>query len=259
MTILDEIIVNKRKEVAKLKESVLVTSLESSYYFKATVNSLSAYLLHPERTGIIAEFKRKSPSKGWINKDADVQQITMQYALAGASGLSVLTDTDFFGGSIEDLSIARKANEIPILRKEFVVDEFQILQAKSYGADAILLIASCLTIDETLMLAKFAQSLGLEVLLEIHNEQELQHINSFVNIVGVNNRDLKTFQVSLDTSLHLVNKIPNPFIKISESGITCTADIHLLSNAGFHGFLIGERFMHEANPGLAFNDFVKSI
>ena len=211
------------------------------------------------RSGVIAEFKRKSPSKGIINATADAAETTLAYNNAGASALSVLTDEQFFGGSNENLLKARRVNEIPVLRKDFIIDEFQIVEAKSIGADIILLIASNLEIKQCLTLAKFAKNLGLNVLLEVHNKEELKFINEFVDAVGVNNRNLNTFTVDVNTSLNLVKDIPNDFLKISESGIYKPETIKMLKSAGFQGFLIGENFMREANPGEACKKFIEEL
>jgi len=219
---------------------------------------LREFLLDPRKTGIIAEFKRRSPSKGPINENADVVDVTQEYVRGGASGLSVLTDERFFGGSIEDMDKARQ-NSVPILRKDFMIDEYQLLEAKAFGADVILLIAACLTPVEVKRLAVFARSLGLEVLLEIHNEEELGHICEETELVGVNNRDLKTFTVDVERSIRLLGKIPPEKIIIAESGISRVDTIVHLRKSGFHGFLIGENFMKEKNPGLAFQDFAAHL
>ncbi|HCD88873.1 MAG TPA: indole-3-glycerol phosphate synthase TrpC, partial [Algoriphagus sp.] len=249
MNILEKIIVDKYKEVAERKSLVPVKLLEKSTFFEGKVVSMKKYVTHPEKSGIISEFKRKSPSKGMINGAASVETVSIGYMQAGASALSILTDKDYFGGSNEDLKIARKFNFCPILRKDFVVDEYQIIEAKSIGADCILLIAAALEPEKLKSLAYFAKSLGLEVLLEVHDGDELaQSINDGVDLIGVNNRNLKTFEVSIDTSLELVDKIPSSFIKISESGISDPNTLIKLKKAGFDGFLIGENFMKSSRP-----------
>ena len=258
MNILEKIIAHKRNEVAENRLNVPVQELEKKEYFGRPVISLSKNLLDQNSTGIIAEFKRQSPSRGVINANADVVKVTTAYAENGAAALSVLTDSDFFGGSNADLERAR-INKIPILRKDFIIDEYQILEAKAIGADVILLIAACLTPAQVKELAVFARSLGLEVLLEIHNEDELAHICDECDVVGVNNRDLKYFTVDINKSLELSDKIPVGKVKISESGITDTDTIHLLRSAGFSGFLIGENFMRESDPAVAFASFVKNL
>ncbi|MBN8853923.1 MAG: indole-3-glycerol phosphate synthase [Sphingobacteriales bacterium 50-39] len=258
MNILDKIIEHKRVEVAQRKEAVPVAQLESSPLFTRRVLSLKQFLTDPSRTGIIAEFKRRSPSKGVINDQVDVATVTKGYAAAGASCLSVLTDPVFFGGSSDDLQRAR-VNEIPILRKDFIIDEYQIIEAKAIGADVILLIAACLTPEEVQRLAEFARGLGLEVLLEIHNEDELEHICEATEMVGVNNRDLKTFTVDIQRSIDLSKKIPEGKILVAESGISKIETILHMKDAGFTGFLIGENFMKEKDPGAAFGAFVAEL
>jgi len=258
MNILDKIIAHKRIEVANRKAVTSIAGLEKSPAFARPVLSLKQFLLDDSKTGIIAEFKRKSPSKGIINGAADVVAVTKAYTQNGASGLSVLTDTEFFGGSTEDLVKAR-VNQIPILRKEFIIDEYQIVEAKAMGADVILLIAACLTPADVKRLAAFAQSLQLEVLLELHDEEELEHICEETVLVGINNRNLKTFAVDIERSLAMAQRIPAGKVKIAESGISSVENIRLFRDHGFRGFLIGENFMKEPNPGLAFEQFVKSI
>jgi len=258
MNILDKIIEHKRVEVAQRKEAAPVAKLESNPLFARQVLSLKQFLTDPSRTGIIAEFKRRSPSKGVINDQVDVVTVTKGYAAAGASCLSVLTDPTFFGGSPEDLERAR-VNEIPILRKDFIIDEYQIMEAKAIGADVILLIAACLTPEEVQRLAEFARGLGLEVLLEIHNEDELKHICEATEIVGVNNRDLKTFTVDIQRSIDLGKMIPESKILVAESGISKIETILHMKDAGFAGFLIGENFMKERDPGAAFGAFVAEL
>ena len=248
MDILDKIIAHKKQEVAERKSLFPVKLLEKSIFYETQPLSLKKYLLRDDKTGIIAEIKRKSPSKGMINPYVSVEKTSIGYMQSGASALSVLTDTEFFGGFNEDLKIARKFNFCPILRKDFVIDEYQIFESKSIGADAILLIAAALTKEEVENLAKKAHELGLEVLLEIHNSDELSAINQFVDVVGVNNRNLKTFEVSIETSMNLSQKIPKEFVKISESGISNPEAIIKLREYGFRGFLIGEYFMMDSRP-----------
>lgn len=258
MNILDKIIAHKREEVEIRRMMVTDEELKQSIFFKRQCLSLKQNLLNGISTGIIAEFKRKSPSKGYINKDADVEEITGAYTKFGASGLSVLTDYEFFGGSTEDLVQARK-NNIPILRKDFMIDPYQILAAKAMGADVILLIAACLSPAEVKTLAEFAKKTGLEVLLELHDEEELGHICDAVDLVGVNNRNLKTFKVDIQQSLRLGDRIPPGKVKIAESGIDSVETINLFKNAGFKGFLIGENFMKMPDPGIAFKEFAKKL
>ncbi len=258
MNILDKIVAQKQIEVAARKLQTPVAVLEQMKYFSAESLSLYSFLLDPTKTGIIAEYKRKSPSKGVINDQATVEEVTMAYAKYGASGISVLTDTEFFGGSLTDL-LAATINELPLLRKDFMIDEYQLIEAKAHGAEVILLIAACLSPDKVKSMAATAKSLGLEVLLEIHNEQELEHICDSIDLVGVNNRNLKTFEVSIDTSLALIKQIPTNKLAIAESGISNVDTIVTLRQAGFKGFLIGENFMKQASPSIAFADFVHQL
>lgn len=258
MNILDTIINYKRKEVAEKKSTISIADLMRQENFSLPVKSLAASLSNADSTGIIAEFKRKSPSKGIIKQDADVNKITTAYTHFGAAGLSVLTDENFFGGCNEDLLQARK-NDIPILRKDFIIDEYQIAEAKSIGADVILLIAACLSPSEVRQLAKAASTLGLEVILELHAEEELHHICDEVKMVGINNRDLKTFHVDIERSLRMAEKIPADKIKIAESGIDSVENILLFGNNGFKGFLIGEHFMKQPDTAASFKTFAEEL
>lgn len=260
MNILDKIVLNKKAEVAEAKKETSIKSLEASALFNRQPYSFKDFLLDPTRTGIIAEFKRKSPSKGIINDKVSVEAVTTAYASAGASALSVLTDKDFFMGTKADLFKARQANNIPVLRKDFMIDEFQVIEAKSLGADVILLIASILTPAQIQTMASLAKSLGLNVLLEVHNLEELQRsLNPNLDAIGVNNRNLADFSVSVETSFELAKHIPAGFLKISESAISNTKVIKELKQAGFNGFLIGETFMKHENPGTAIQEFVKGL
>ena len=260
MNILDKIVANKKKEVAYAKSRTSYTMLEEEELFSRECYSFKNFLLSPERTGIIAEFKRKSPSKGIINDKVSVKEVTTGYADAGASALSVLTDRDFFMGKKADLTAARQANTIPILRKDFIIDEYQVIEAKALGADIILLIAAILTPGEIEKMASIAKSLGLSVLLEVHNLEELQRsINPKVDAIGVNNRNLADFSVSVDTSYQLAEHIPAEFLKVSESAISDPETIKQLKASGFNGFLIGENFMKQPNPGEAMKAFVKEL
>jgi len=258
MNILDTIIEYKKIEVAKAKALVAEEILRSSELFNRSTFSLKQFLLDETKTGIIAEFKRQSPSKGIINGTADVVEVTTAYTLHGASCLSVLTDEHFFGGTADDVRKAR-INNVPILRKDFMIDEYQMLEAKAMGADVILLIAACLSPERVKELAVFAKSLQLEVLLELHAEDELQHICAETEIVGVNNRDLKTFTVDINRSIELSKKIPADKIKIAESGIHDVETIAIFKQAGFKGFLIGENFMKQPDPTIAFAIFVEQL
>jgi len=258
MNILDEIIAYKRKEVEERKKEVSIAELERSRFFTKPVFSLKQSILAAGKTGIIAEYKRKSPSKGIINNKDSVEAVTKAYAGFGASGISILTDLKFFGGSLDDLISARD-NHVPLLRKEFIIDEFQIIEAKAYGADAILLIAACLSPEEVKGLTSVAKNLDVEVLLELHDEKELMHINDEFDLVGVNNRNLKTFDVNLEQSVRLSEKIGDGFIKVAESGINDVKNIHYLKQHGFQGFLIGEYFMKQKNPMEAFKNFTYEL
>lgn len=259
MTILDEIIAYKKKEVESCKELFSLETLKKNPLFSRETYSLKNSILDPLKTGIIAEFKRKSPSKGIINDKVFIDDVTQGYAASGASGLSVLTDFNFFGGSIDDLMIARQINQIPILRKEFILDEYQVYEAKAYGADAILLIAAMLSADEIEKLFHVARELNLEVLVEIHDEEELEKVRANADLVGINNRNLKTFEVNLEHSIQLAKKLPKNMPKIAESGISSPETIARLKKKGFDGFLIGENFMKTSNPGQAFNEFVNQL
>lgn len=260
MNILDKIVLRKQEEVALAKQKASVAELEANPNFVRKPLVFKDFLLDENRTGIIAEFKRRSPSKGLINGIADVAEVTKAYNVAGASALSVLTDTDFFGGKTEDLLQARAVNQIPILRKDFMIDEYQILEAKAWGADIILLIASILTPQQIIEFGKLAQSLGLNVLLEVHNLAELEKsICPNLDAIGVNNRNLGDFTVDIQISFDLVNKIPNDFLKISESAIDNPNIIRELKAVGYNGFLIGENFMKTANPGQAIKNFVGEL
>ncbi|MCY1718924.1 indole-3-glycerol phosphate synthase TrpC [Prolixibacteraceae bacterium Z1-6] len=260
MNILDKIIETKRVEVANQKKVVSITQLEKYPGFSRKCNSLKANLLKDGASGIIAEFKQKSPSKGEINFSAKVETVTKGYVEAGASCLSVLTDYEYFGGNLANLAKARETNPFtPILRKDFMIDTYQIVEAKAYGADVILLIAACLGKEQALELAKKAKELGLDVLMEIHNAEELEVVNDYVDIVGVNNRNLKTFEVSVETSVQLSKLIPEKFVKISESGLSGAKEIKYLKENGFKGFLIGETFMKTDNPGEACKKLISEL
>lgn len=258
--ILDRIVERKKIEIANARRRMPITLLEEREMFSRNCHSLRASLLDPKLTGIIAEYKRRSPSKGVINDRHSVKEITRAYAAGGASALSVLTDKVFFGGMKQDLLTARRHNELPILRKDFILDEYQIIEAKSIGADIILLIASILTPDRIKALANLSKQLGMNVLLEVHSREELDmSICQDLDAIGVNNRNLGTFEVSLDHSLQLAEYIPDQFLKISESGINDPQTIKELRTAGYQGFLIGENFMRSPEPGKTFREFVSKI
>jgi indole-3-glycerol phosphate synthase len=260
MNILDQIVLRKRVEVAHAKQQVPITELEKASHFSRNTYSFKDFLQAEERTGIIAEFKRKSPSKGLINGVSTVANVTSGYAAAGASALSVLTDADFFGGAPQDLLQARAANDIPLLRKDFMIDEYQLLEAKAWGADIVLLIAAILSPTEIKHLSATAKSLGLNVLLEVHNREELlRSICPDLDAIGVNNRNLADFTVNIQTSFDLVDEIPSEFMKISESAISSATTIKDLKRVGFNGFLIGENFMKTNDPGAAMRGFVSEL
>ena len=256
MTILDKIIADKKREVELKKSLISINQLENSSLFGTRTLSMSKNLKN-NLIGIIAEHKRRSPSKAIINQNHSVDDVALGYQNAGASGISVLTDGKYFGGSLDDLLLAKAATSIPLLRKEFIVDEYQIIEAKAHGADTILLIAAVLTREEIKQLSQLAQSLALEVLLEVHNLEELEKsIMPSLDMIGVNNRNLKTFEVSLDFSKDLASKIPDEFVKVSESGISSIEAVKELQPYGYQGFLIGENFMKEDNPGKALTNFI---
>ena len=259
MNILDKITADKRNEVNLRKSIIPISQLEESVLFDRETISL-ANKLKISKSGIIAEHKRRSPSKSVINQNLNVQDVAKGYEIAGVCGMSVLTDGKYFGGSIDDLLLARASCDLPLLRKEFIIDEYQILEAKAYGADVILLIAAILSKAEIKQYSELAKSLNLDVLLEVHNEEELQKsILPSLDMLGVNNRNLKTFEVSLETSKALSEKIPNDFVKVSESGISSVEAIKELQPYGYQGFLIGENFMKTDNPGESATEFIKDL
>lgn len=259
MNILDTIVQEKRKSVAVQKSRVSLEMLKGSSLYNRTPFSLVKNIIENNEIGIIAEFKRKSPSKGNIYAEADVVQVTTGYQSAYASAVSILTDTDFFGGSNQDLIDARPTLHLPILRKDFIIDPYQIYEAKSIGADIILLIAACLSVQELDEFAQLAKSLGMEVLLELHEEEEIDHISKHVDLVGINNRSLKTFDVNIQRSLKMAKLIPDDYIKVAESGIDDPSLIRLFKENGFRAFLIGEYFMKTHQPGKALELFINKI
>jgi indole-3-glycerol phosphate synthase len=257
--ILETIIAKKKAEVAQRKAARSISELEKQTFFGKQELSLKEFLLRPGKTGIIAEFKKRSPSKGIINHSSFAGAVVRDYEKYGASAVSVLTDMNFFGGSLSDLEEAAASLHIPVLRKDFMIDEYQVIESKAYGADIILLIASCLKKEEVKKLSVVAKTLGLNVLLEIHHQQELEHICDEVDVVGINNRDLTTFKVDINHSIELGKKIPSQKIKISESGLDDVKTLLHLTQNGFSGFLIGEKFMKEQDPGKAFGAFVNEL
>lgn len=259
MDILEQIVERKKAIVAERKKVVPIPAMALSRHYARQVISLSERLKAEDSSGIIAEFKRRSPSKGIINAKAEVPEVTKAYNKAGAAGLSVLTDTPFFSGVTDDVLAARLVNDIPILRKDFIVDEYQVYETKAMGADVMLLIAECLTKAEVKHLAALAKYIGLEIIMEIHSEEQLEKYTSDIDIIGVNNRNLKTFDVSINQSIELFDKLPQDALRISESGISNVEAIKTLKEVGFQGFLIGENFMKTDNPGLAAEDFIRQL
>ncbi|WP_278380316.1 indole-3-glycerol phosphate synthase TrpC [Chryseobacterium arthrosphaerae] len=257
MTILDTIIKRKKEEVAIAKSAISVEQLKNTDFFRRDTYSLKASVKN--KNGIIAEFKRQSPSKGIINNTVQPQEVVSAYEKFGASGISILTDRDFFGGSFNDMISVRNKVNIPVLRKDFMIDEYQFYEAKSIGADVVLLIASCLSPDQVHEFTELAHELNMEVLLEIHTEEELKHFNAKVDLVGINNRNLKDFKVDLQHSVQLKNLLPKEVLSVAESGIYHLDDFTFLKEKGFDSFLMGEYFMKNTNPAKAFEDFAAHI
>jgi indole-3-glycerol phosphate synthase len=256
---LEKIIQHKYREVEERKALYPIKLLEKSVYFQTQPVSMKAYLRRPDKSGVIAEFKRKSPSKGWINQFANVADVTLGYMQAAASGLSVLTDSRFFAGSFDDLKAARNENYCPILQKDFIVDEYQLIEAKSIGADTVLLIAAVLDKKQMKNLSEVAHKLGLETLVEIHSTDELDKIPLDTDVVGINNRNLHTFEVDIENSEKLLNLLPKEMVKIAESGIKNAEDGVKLKRMGFDGLLIGEQFMATIDPALACKRFIRKM
>ncbi|GHT25236.1 indole-3-glycerol phosphate synthase [Bacteroidia bacterium] len=261
MNILEQIIATKRQELLKAKSVKSYDDILRDAEAANAEGQLRSFkaALRQSATGIIAEFKRKSPSKGFIYEGARVEDIVSGYEQAGATAVSILTDTDYFGGSPEDLSAARKLIRIPILRKDFIIDTYQICEAKLYGADVVLLIAAALSKGQAIEFTAFAHHLGLEVLLEIHHAGELEYIHAPIDVVGVNNRDLGSFVTNVQTSLDLAEKIPPEMVRISESGISSPETVKRLQQAGFNGFLMGENFMKHPQPAAALQQFINAL
>ncbi len=253
-------IIEQRKETVKLLKSIIpIQAWEMMPHFSKKCMSLKKNLLDEKLTGIIAEFKRASPSKGSINENADITDVLLDYQVHGASAVSILTEPVYFMGNNDDVMNVAGSLKIPILRKDFIFEEYQIVESKAIGADLILLIAASLSPKEVKRLAAFAKNIGLEVLLELHDEVELGHICDETEIIGINNRNLKTFEVDIERSLRMAEQIPADKIKVAESGISSVEDILLFRQNGYKGFLIGENFMKEENPGLAFKNFVNQL
>ena len=260
MHILDAICRSKRLEIARQKETTPLADLKNSLNFQPRKKVSFKQALSNSASGIIAEFKRNSPSKGWINQEADAAQIVRSYEEAGAAAISCLTDEPFFGGSFTDFAKARAAiKQIPLLRKDFILDEYQLYQSKLMGADVVLLIAACLTTDEIIRFTAIAHALDMEVLLEIHDETELVSICPDMDVIGVNNRNLKTFVTDIRHTIELASRIPGQFLKISESGISSPETVIELRQAGFRGFLMGENFMKTSNPGESLREFIRKL
>jgi len=260
MNILDTIKAQKLKEVEALKAAISSSELERFPLFQSATRSMKKAITSSVTGGIISEFKRKSPAKGNINLDADVVQVTQGYAEALVSGLSVLSDVSFFGAKSDDFQLARQHNAIPILRKDFIVDEYQLFQSKAMGADVILLIAKILTKKQLLSYTQLAHELGLEVFLETQNETEiLENLDVPFDLIGINNRNLNSFEVSVENSIKLAQLLPKSSVKIAESGIHSLEVIQLLKANGFDGFLIGEYFMKEENPALKCYELIQNL
>ncbi|MGG5210423.1 indole-3-glycerol phosphate synthase TrpC [Chryseobacterium sp. MIQD13] len=257
MTILDKIIERKKEEIAVSMAKISTDHLKDSEFFGRPTFSLKESVKN--KSGIIAEFKRKSPSKGIINDKVQPLEVTSAYENFGASGISILTDKDFFGGSFDDILSVRNHISIPVLRKDFMVDEYQFYEARSIGADAVLLIAACLSPTQVKEFTELAHQLGLEVLLEIHTEEELKHFNSGIDLVGINNRNLKDFKVDLQHSVLLKDQLPKEVLSVAESGIYNVEDFKYLKEKGFDGFLMGEYFMKNEDPANKFAEFVSNI
>ncbi|WP_263603632.1 indole-3-glycerol phosphate synthase TrpC [Chryseobacterium sp. PET-29] len=257
MNILDQIVQRKKEEIEFSKSKISVQLLKDSIFFERKTYSLKKTI--KTKSGIIAEFKRQSPSKGIINNTISPLEVTSAYEKSGASAISVLTDQNFFGGSFDDIIQIRQQISIPILRKDFMVDEYQFYEAKNMGADIVLLIAACLSISQVDEFTDLAHQLGLEVLLEIHTEEELKHYNKNIDLVGINNRNLKDFRVDLEHSVQLKNLLPKETFSVAESGIYSIEDFLYLKEKGFDGFLMGEYFMKDENPGNKFREFVLNV
>lgn len=259
MSILQQIVTQKRLEIEAAQKVRSIEALQDMPLFYRPTISISQRIKEEGSSGVIAEFKRHSPSKKWINQTVDPVEVVTAYQNAGVAASSVLTDEQFFKGSLEDLVRVRAAVDIPLLRKDFMIDPYQMYEAKAYGADVVLLIASILTPCEASSLTDVAHQLGLEVLLELHGESELGHVNSEVELVGINNRNLNTFEVDVEQSARMAQKLDPKIIKVAESGISSPDMVKYFRSVGFEAFLIGENFMKTADPGQACKDFVQAI
>ncbi len=261
MDILSEIVAHKREEIEERKRFVPFSHMADLVepLLEKSVPSMKKALLDSP-TGIIAEFKRRSPSKGWINKDSKASIVPLDYQHHGATALSILTDSHFFGGYDEFVQEARAAGvTIPVLYKNFVIDDYQLLQARYCGASAVLLIAACLSKADCRRLAANAHRLGLEVLLEMHGDTDLEYMEVEPDIYGINNRNLGSFVTDVNNSFRLASKLPKDGCKVSESGISQPETVKALRQEGFRGFLMGERFMREKEPGKALADFISLL
>lgn len=260
MTILDKIIAAKKEEVEKRTKLHPISQLEAMAGFTSGTVSLKHRLLQSGQSGIIAEIKRRSPSKGVFKENLDVRQLAQGYLEAGATALSILTDQNFFGGSNQDLLEARRCSKAPILRKDFIISEYQVVEAKAIGADVVLLLATVLTVQEVKALASLARSLNMEVLLEVHTSLDLEEtLCAQIDFIGVNNRDLRTFSVNPRLSFEIAEKIPPDFVRISESGLGQLEIIRQLRDCGYKGFLIGETFMKSEDPARACQELISAL
>ena len=259
MNILDQIVASKRVEVLSSKRERPLSRLSSQEFYRRTTNKVRP-LVSDSKAGIIVEFKRRSPSRGLIHPDAEVVQVALAYERAGAAAMSILTDRDFFGGSLFDLEQVRRAcPDLVLLRKDFIVDPYQLHEASAHGADMVLLIAAVLDKSEVEDLTLEADSLDLQVLFEIHHRRELEKFHPGIRLLGVNNRDLKTFQVDTAKSLELIPAMPEGVIPVSESGLSDPGEVRRLKQAGFQLFLMGENFMKERDPGEACRQFIGEL
>ncbi len=259
MNILEKIVVTKKEELALAKQQhPLETLKDAAHYHRQTISTV-ARLRSGTTAGVITEFKRRSPSKGWINEHAVLAEVVQGYAKNGAAAISVLTDVDYFGGSLDDLRKARSLVEVPLLRKDFTIDGYQLHEAKAAGADLILLIAAILSPIQVQELTDEAHSLGLEVLLELHDEAELAHVYDEVDMVGINNRNLKNFEVNIEQSIRLQSQLPKHILRVAESGIHSAKVAQSLLQNGFEALLMGEYFMKQAEPDMAFASFVNQL
>lgn len=259
MNLLEKIVKAKRADIEMMKEKFPVASLERRIYFTAETLSLERSLENSSNHGIIAEFKRQSPSRGVINEGALPEDVCPRYLRSGAAAVSILTDSEFFGGSNDDLTRARKSCNAPILRKDFIISEYQVLESKSIGADAILLIADILSEKELKSLSRLAESLKMEVLFEIHEENGIRKLPGNARLTGINSRNLGNFSIDMSILRETLSKLPDNAIGIAESGIHSAETLIELESLGFKGFLIGELFMKEKDPGEAFNRFITNI